>query len=63
MDLPSDIFIKASIRQGVVYYFKETSFNSDEPHYFVVLNRNAAQDSFIYLLNATSQVDKALVRV
>lgn len=63
MELPSDVIIKASIKQGVIYYFQENSFKSDEPHYFVVLNRNGSEDNFIYLVNATSQIDKALMRI
>ncbi len=63
MDLPSDIVIGGSIKQGVVYYFREGSFDSEDSHFFVVLNRNATTDSFIYFVNATSQVDKAKFRI
>lgn len=63
MQLPSDVIIKGSIKQGVIYYFLEDSFESNESHYFVVLNRNPSQDDFIYLVNATSQIEKAFLRI
>lgn len=63
MEIPSDIRIKAGIKPGVVYYFSEESFGNDEPHFFVVLNRDPLSDVFIYLTCATSQVEKVKYRI
>ncbi len=63
MEIPSDVFLQGSIKQGVVYYFKESSFKSDDFHFFVVLNRNPRGDAFIYFVNATSKVEKAYDRI
>jgi hypothetical protein len=48
--------IKASIRPGSVYYFREESLKSTERHYFVVINRNPRTDEVILLVCASSQI-------
>ena len=63
MEIPSDVFLQGSIEQGVIYYFQESSFVSDDSHFFVVLNRNPKQETYIYFVNATSKVDKAYKRI
>lgn len=58
MDIPPSIRILATIRSGSVYYFEEEQLSSDEPHYFVVLNRNPRTEEFLILVCASSQVEK-----
>ena len=59
LDVPPEIQIKCTLEQGYVYYFEESSFSSDTPHYFVVLNKTPLTDIFIVFVNATSQVEKS----
>src|ERR1700733_11756644 len=58
MEIPADIRILASIRTGSVYYFEEESLSSQEPHFFVVLNKNPKTEEFLILVCASSQVKK-----
>ncbi len=50
--------ISETIETGSVYYFEEEGFPSDEPHYFIVLNKNPRIEEFLILVCASSQVDK-----
>ena len=58
LDIPPEVQIRATIRPGSVYYFPEESFQSPEPHYFIVLNTDPQLDSVILLVCASSQIDK-----
>jgi hypothetical protein len=58
MDIPARVQILAGIRTGAVYYFTEESFQSSEPHYFIVLNKNPRTDELLILVCASSQVEK-----
>lgn len=61
--IPGKATIPATIREGSVFYFKENSHaNSEEPHYFVVLNINPLTDEVIILTHSSSQVDKVRKR-
>jgi hypothetical protein len=53
--IPPEI-IKASIKPGSVYYFREENIQSTEKHYFVVINRNPHTDEIILLVCASSQI-------
>jgi hypothetical protein len=55
--IPPEI-IKASIKPGSVYYFREESLKSAEKHYFVVINRNPLADEIILLACASSKIEK-----
>jgi len=57
--IPPDI-IKASIKPGSVYYFREETIRSEEKHYFVVVNRNPSSDEVILLACASSQIEKVM---
>lgn len=50
--------ISEKIETGSVYYFQEERLSSDEPHYFVVLNRNPHIEEFLILACISSQVEK-----
>jgi hypothetical protein len=65
LEIPADIRLRATIAQGSVYYFvhESTSFKSSEPHYFIVLNHNPATEQVIYLVCASSQIEKAKARI
>ena len=58
MEIPPSIHILATIETGSVYYFKEEKLSSDEPHYFVVLNKNPQTEEFLILVCASSQVER-----
>ena len=59
VEIPNRIQIQATIRRGSVYYFEEDSFDSNEPHYFVVLNNNPNSDRILLLACASSQIQKS----
>lgn len=62
MDIPPEIQIKSTIRLGSVYYFTEESLNSPEPHYFIVIHIAPQEDTVIFLVCASSQIDKVTRR-
>jgi len=62
VDIPPEVQIRSTLRCGSVFYRKEESFVGDDPHYFVVLNRDPACDDRLVLINATSKLDKARAR-
>jgi len=49
--------IKSTITAGSVYYYREDSFNSPDPHYFIVINIDTLSDMVIFLVCASSQID------
>lgn len=58
MEDSSDSRISETIETGSVYYFEEEELSSDEPHYFIVLNRDPRNEDILILACASSQVDK-----
>lgn len=60
--VPPEVVIKATIRPGSVYYFPEDSFNTIEPHYFIVINREPLTDTLVILVCASSKIDKVKSR-
>lgn len=58
VDIPAQVQIEITIKRGAVYYFKEDSFTSQDPHYFVVLNHSPLSDVILVLACASSQVEK-----
>lgn len=62
MKIPPDIQIKSTIKTGSVYYFKEESFSSNEPHYFIVINKNPLIDDQILLVCCSSQIENVKKR-
>jgi hypothetical protein len=54
----SSKIIKASITPGSVYYFREETFSSNEPHYFIVVNLNPQTDEVVVLACASHQIEK-----
>lgn len=60
--VPPSVLAGASIPPGTVYYFREESLSSDDPHYFIVLNHDPDNDSVLLLVCPTSQVEKAVWR-
>jgi hypothetical protein len=62
ISIPPEVAIKATIRPGSVYYFPEESFNTEEPHYFIVINIEPLTDRVVILVCASSQIDKIKVR-
>lgn len=58
MDIPAQVRVVAGIQTGSVFYFEEETISSEEPHYFVVLNRNPQTEEILILAIASSQVEK-----
>ena len=58
MDIPAETHISALLRQGNVFYFEESAFASDEPHNFVLLNRQPSSEQGLVFVCATSKVEK-----
>lgn len=58
MYIPPDVCILSTIKTGSVYYFEEEQLLSDEPHYFIVLNKSPRTEEFLFLVCASSQVEK-----
>lgn len=56
--VPPEVAIRSTIRLGSVYYFPEDSFQSSEPHYFIILNTNPLEDEAIFLVCASSKINK-----
>jgi hypothetical protein len=47
----------STIKQGSVYYFLQTHFQSPNPHYYVVLNKDPLGSTALIVVNATSKVE------
>lgn len=62
MDIPPEVAIKATIRLGSVYYFPEESFHSSESHYFIVINKKPYEDTVLFLVCSSSQIEKVRQR-
>lgn len=58
IDIPANVQILATIKRGTVYYLKDENFSSNEPHFFVVLNKNPRDNTILILACATSQIEK-----
>lgn len=58
MEIPAEVKIRATIKRGSIYYFKEEKFSSEDPHYFVVLNKNPQTAIVVLLVNATTKIEK-----
>jgi len=58
IDIPPESQIKSTIKPGSVYYFKEETLTSKEPHYFIVINNNPVVDKIILLVCASSRIMK-----
>lgn len=52
--IPSDAYIKGSLRPGSVFYFTDEELSSPEPHYFIVLNINPLKDHTLLLVCSQS---------
>lgn len=52
-----DVYIKAPLRPGSVFYFPDAELSSPEPHYFIVLNINPFTDDILLLVCSSSQCE------
>lgn len=62
MKIPPEIQIDATLYSGSVFYFVEERLTSDEPHYFVTLNREPTSDPLLLMVCSTSKLDKVRLR-
>ncbi len=58
VEIPPEIQISATLFPGSVFYFVEELLTSDEPHYFVTLNKNPITDVLLLMVCSTSKLDK-----
>ena len=58
MKIPSEIAIKSILKPGSVFYFTEDSFQSQAPHFFVILNKDPISENLLLMVNATSNVSE-----
>lgn len=57
--ISADLRIRATIKEGAIYYFIEESFTrSNDPHYFVILNKKPLEDEALILVNATTKIEE-----
>jgi hypothetical protein len=56
--IPPKVKISSTIKPGSAYYFIGTNFQSTEPHYFVILNKDPLSSMSLIVVNATSKVSK-----
>jgi len=63
MEITAEIRLKATIRPGSVFYFKEDSWNAEYSHNFVVLNYNPTTDDALILVGATTLDIKIFYRI
>ena len=62
VDIPPEIQIKTTIQPGSVFYFPEETFTSDDPHYFIVINKNPLTDDVLLLVCSSSKIDSVKSR-
>lgn len=58
ISIPPHVRLLSTLKTGSVYYFEEERLSSLEPHYFIVLNREPRTDTVLFLVCASSQVEK-----
>ena len=58
IDIPIEVEIKSTIKPGSVYYFKEEELHSEEPHFFIVINKEPIDYEMVLLVCSSSLVEK-----
>ena len=56
--IPPHVRLLSTLKTGSVYYFEEERLSSSTPHYFIVLNKEPVDDTVLFLVCASSQVEK-----
>ena len=51
-----DLKLRLTLREGSVYYFRERSLRSAEPHYFIVVNSNPLTQEVLVMGIVTSKI-------
>lgn len=62
IEISAEVQIKSTIKPGSVFYFVEETFSSDEPHYFIVLNKDPFNDKNLIMVCSSSQIQKVIQR-
>lgn len=62
VNIPPEIQIKSTIQSGSVYYFVKDTFDVNYPHYFVVINNKPLEDTILFLVCSSSQIEKVKAR-
>lgn len=63
MVFPPELAIEASLKEGAVYFLVNHNYESQNFHYYIVLNCCPETDQEIVMVNATSKIDKGLERI
>lgn len=57
MELPEEVILVSTLKPGAVYLYHDHEF-PEKAHFFVVINQNITSTEPLYLVCASSQVDK-----
>ena len=61
-DEPLPLELRLGLRAGSVYYFQSRELSSEQPHFFIVVNRDPIATKLLLLTIVTSKVDKVRIR-
>lgn len=61
-DEPLPLELRLGLRAGSVYYFQSRELTSEEPHFFIVVNREPLASKVLLLTIVTSKLDKVRLR-
>src|SRR5438876_6211528 len=59
---PLPLELRLGLRAGSVFYFQSRELTSEQPHFFVVVNRDPVGTRLVLVTIVTSQLDKVRVR-
>jgi hypothetical protein len=59
---PLPMELRLGLRAGSVYYFQSRELSSEQPHFFIVVNRDPITTKLLLLTIVTSKVDKVRIR-
>ncbi len=57
MELPPQVLRKI-LKPGSVFYFAHQESTGEDPHYFVILNKDPQTNELLVLVNATTKIEK-----
>lgn len=57
MELPPQVLRKI-LKPGLVFYFSHQESTGDDPHYFVILNKDSKTNELLVMVNATTKIEK-----
>lgn len=61
-DEPLPLELRLGLRAGSVFYFQSRELTSEQPHFFVVVNRDPLSTKLVLVTIVTSKLDKVRMR-